>query len=272
LALFDPLTIVVRGAGDLASGIIYRLVKSGFRVIATELPDPILVRRTVSYGSAIYEGEITVHDLTSRFVDDLNDLSHSQIPVVIDPDGALITELKPEIIIDARMEKQPLDSTIDLAPLVIAIGPGYIVGQHCHCVIETNRGHDLGRVYWQGQAQPDTGTPGTVKGYTHTRVLRAPSDGHVKALFEIGDYVKQGDTIATINEQQLIAQFDGVLRGIVHPRVRVKEGMKIGDLDPRNDPLACFSISDKSLSIGGGVLEAILSSQVFQEFWVSHRL
>jgi xanthine dehydrogenase accessory factor len=258
--------ILVIGGGDLASGVIYRLARAGFPVWVTELPAPLFVRRAVCYGEAVYAGEVTVEGITAQRVTSLAEghaaLSAGHIPVMVDPDGDLLRTLQPVAVVDARMEKRNVGITRDAAPLVIALGPGFTAGEDVHTVVETNRGHFLGRVYWQGSAQPDTGSPGAVKGITTTRVLRAPIAGHVTPHYAIGDTIHADDVIATVGGQPLVAQFDGVLRGIVHPNVQVHEGMKIGDLDPRNHREACFTISDKSLSVGGGVLEALLASDV----------
>jgi xanthine dehydrogenase accessory factor len=184
------------------------------------------------------------------------------IPVLVDPKAQAVTQLQPQVVVDAIMAKINIGTTRHDAPLVIALGPGFTAGQDCHAVIETNRGHNLGRVIYQGQAEPDTRTPGPVKGYTADRVLRAPADGHVQGQLNIGDPVKQGQLIATVAGHELRAPFDGILRGLIHPQVWVSQGLKIGDLDPRGQVEHCFTISDKSLAIGGGVLEAVLANQV----------
>jgi xanthine dehydrogenase accessory factor len=163
------------------------------------------------------------------------------------------------------MAKINTGTRITDAPLVIALGPGFTAGQDCHAVIETNRGHALGRVIYQGQAEPDTKSPGAIKGYTTGRVLRAPAPGYVTPRVEIGDVIRQNQLIATVNSHEIRASFDGILRGLVHPSVPVTPGLKIGDLDPRAQIEHCFTISDKSLAIGGGVLEAILASEVMRE-------
>jgi xanthine dehydrogenase accessory factor len=172
----------------------------------------------------------------------------------------MLKVLDATVLIDARMEKRNLGTRIDEAPLVIGLGPGFTAGVDCHAVVETNRGHDLGRVLWEGSAEPDTGEPGVMIGQGRSRVLRAPVAGHVHAHRSIGDTIHGGEIIATVEGQPVIAAFTGVLRGIVHASVRVEPGMKIGDLDPRCEVKACFTISDKSLAVGGGVLEAVLAA------------
>jgi xanthine dehydrogenase accessory factor len=187
-------------------------------------------------------------------------LAAGDIPVLIDPEGSALAVLQPVVVIDARMEKRNPGTRLSDAPLVLALGPGYSAGVDCHAVIETNRGHSLGRVIWQGSAEPDSGEPGSIGLKTHTRVLRAPADGHVRAHAAIGDVIGQGALIATVGSAELRAPFAGALRGLIHERVRVRTGMKIGDLDPRALPGHCFTLSDKALAVGGGVLEAVLSA------------
>jgi xanthine dehydrogenase accessory factor len=291
VSVFNEVSIVIRGGGDLGSGVAYRLARAGFPVMIAELECPTFVRRMVCFGEAVYSDSITIEGVTARLNPYPQPLSlmergvgtsssasadessvHRQpertpdeaslhtIAVIVDPTGAVLSQLRPAVVIDARMEKRNPGTTIDDAPLVIALGPGYTVGVDCHAVIETNRGHDLGRVIWQGSAEPDTGEPGVMGGHTHSRVLRAPAAGQVQAHYAIGDPVVQGAVIAEVAGQPVIAAFAGVLRGIIHPRVQVTAGMKIGDLDPRGERRHCFTISDKSLSIGGGALEAVLAA------------
>jgi xanthine dehydrogenase accessory factor len=262
--LFNRLLVLVRGAGDLGSGVVYRLHQAGFPVVVTELSNPLFVRRTVAYGAAVYEGAVSVDGITARHVplDAIQDtIQQGEIPVVVDPDGAAIAALKPDVLIDARMEKRPLDTRIDQAGLVIALGPGFEAGVHAHAVIETNRGHFLGRVYWQGNAEPDTGLPGRIAGKTRPRVLRAPSAGYVQPIKTIGDSVAAGDPIAEVGGSMVHTVIGGVVRGMIHHSVLVEEGAKIGDVDPRAERSHCFAISEKALAIGGGVVEAILSSE-----------
>jgi len=262
--LFEHVSVVVRGGGDLASGVIYRLVKAGFPVTITELAHPLAIRRAVAYASAVYEGEITVEGLTARRVERAADvpavLAAGEIPVLVDDAGTALTALKTAVVVDARLAKRNLGTTIGDAPLVIALGPGFEAGIDCHAVIETSRGHSLGRVIWDGSAEPDTGTPGNVQGHAADRVLRAPADGYVTPRVSIGDRLGEGDTVAVVGDLPIVAPFDGVLRGLIHPSVAVTGGMKIGDIDPRAVREHCFTISDKSLAVGGGVLEAVLSA------------
>ena len=210
-AFFEHILVLVRGGGDLASGVVYRLYRTGFPVVVTELETPKLVRRAVCYGSAVYDDSITVEGITSRLV--VTDaeiqatLAAGGIPVVVDHSKLTITNLQPTIVVDARMEKRNSDTTIHDAPLVVALGPGYTAGVGCHVVVETNRGHNLGRAIWQGGAEPNTGIPGKIAGQTHSRVLRAPVNGYVEAQAQIGDKIESGQIIATVNGQALTAPF-----------------------------------------------------------------
>ncbi len=263
---FEDILVVIKGAGDLASGVAYRLKRAGFLVLMTELDTPLMVRRTVCYGNAVYEGEIQVEGITARRVDSPTEarrlVGSKLIPVLVAPELAAVVELRPQVLVDAIMAKVNTGTTIDAAPLVVALGPGFTAGRDCHAIIETNRGHWLGRVIEHGSAQADTKTPGSTQGHTADRVLRAPATGHVAAVASIGDWIKPGQLIATVAGQEVRAPFEGVLRGLVHPKVAVTPGFKIGDLDPRGQIRHCFTISDKSLAVGGGVLEAILASDI----------
>ena len=268
LATFSGARVVVRGGGDLASGVVSRLYHAGFPVIVLELPAPLLVRRAVSFGDAVYEGVRAVEDMTARLtdVDGVEAaLAAGEVPVLVDPAGESLAALRPAVVVDARMEKRNPGTQISDAPLVIALGPGYVAGVDCHAVIETNRGHYLGRVIRAGSAEADTGEPGNIGLKTHSRVLRAPARGHLRAYAEIGDVLAEGALIAEVGGGEIRAPFAGVLRGLIHERVEVQAGMKVGDLDPRVKPEHCFTISDKSLAIGGGVLEAVLSAPQVRE-------
>jgi xanthine dehydrogenase accessory factor len=267
-SIFSSLRVVIRGGGDLASGVIYRLARIGFQVLVTELPKPTFVRRTVSFGEAIYSSSVTIEGITADRVDHLDAVAtvfeRNPVAVMVDEAGECLSVFKPHIVIDARMFKQNLGTRLNDAPVVIALGPGFIVGVDCHAVIETNRGHYLGHVIERGTAEPDTGEPGVMGGHTHSRVLRAPASGYVQPEVEIGDLIQQGMPIASVNGQAILAAFDGMVRGLIHPTVWVEAGWKIGDLDPRAQREACFTISDKSLAVGGGVVEAILAAKSIQ--------
>jgi xanthine dehydrogenase accessory factor len=258
-----PVLALIYGGGDLASGVAARLFRVGIQVVIAELPQPLAVRRSVSFASAVYDGGIKVEGIRASLVDGSEavqyHLAAGVIPVVVDPKLQSRFILHPDVIVDGRMLKKAPEYEHPAAPLVIGLGPGFIAGENCHAVIETMRGHYLGRVYWQGSAEPDTGVPETVQNQQSERVLRAPATGMLKNKVGIGDSVHSGDTIAEVEGHPVLAHFDGLLRGLLHDGVNVVEGMKVGDLDPRVDGRMHLHISDKALAIGGGVLEAILS-------------
>lgn len=254
--------IVIKGAGDLASGVAVRLSRCGFPIVMTDLPHPTSIRRTVCFSEAILKGTFTVEDVTAGFAEDLSKipqiLSNEQIAVLADPNADCIRSLKPDVVIDAILAKKNLGTSIHDAPIVIALGPGFAAGVDCHAVIETMRGHDLGRVILNGSAQPNTGIPGSIGGFTTERVLRAPKDGVFTEVRHIGDLVKKGECIATVDGEPIRSELDGVVRGLLPSNTPVKRGMKSGDVDPRGVISNCVTVSDKARAIGGGVLEAIL--------------
>jgi xanthine dehydrogenase accessory factor len=260
--------ILLRGGGDLATGVALRLHRVGFPVAILELPAPLAVRRTVSFSEAVYEGAHTVEGVAARLgsADQFQvTLEAGGIPVLVDPQADVLRNpfvVSPTstFLVDARLMKlEPEPLPIEL-PLHIGLGPGFTAGTNCHAVVETRRSHTLGRVQWEGVAQPDSGLP---EGDPR-RVLRAPADGFVTPLAKIGEYVNEGQIIAEIKSEfinrhaSIKSPFDGVLRGLIHPRAAVTAGMKIGDVDPRGDASVCLLVSDKALAIGGGVLEAVL--------------
>jgi len=254
--------IVIRGAGDLASGIAVRLHRSGFEVIMTDIKKPTAIRRTVSFCQAIVAGESKVEDILGVYAPSVESaleiLKQGHIPVLVDPEGACLAELSPHGVVDAILAKQNLGTHMHMAPVVVGVGPGFTAGVDCHAVVETQRGHDLGRVYYTGSAAPNTGRPGNIGGYTVERILRAPADGTFTALKDIGDLVEQGEIVAYVEGRPVIAAINGVLRGILATGTSVYAGMKSGDIDPRPVQAHCFTVSDKARSIGGGVLEALL--------------
>ena len=263
--LFADQLVVIRGGGDLATGVAYRLHQAGFPIIVLELARPFVVRRQVAVATAVLQNSITIETLPAQHVHTPTkalELAYTgAIPVLIAPDLTSLSSLPSpiSILIDARMAKRNLDTSIHQAPLVIALGPGFTAGIDCHAVIETMRGHRLGRVIWQGTAVANTGTPGIIAGKGAERVLRAPVAGEVNWRLEIGDLVKEDDIIGEVAGTEVRAPFAGVLRGLIAPGTAVSAHLKIGDLDPRADRNACFTISDKALAIGGGVLAAILT-------------
>jgi len=260
--LLERLTVVVKGGGDLATGVAHRLHRVGMRVVVTELARPMVIRRSVSFASAVFEGEIIVDGVRACLVDEKNDvhdlLDQGTIPVIVDPHADIIQWLRPQVVVDAIMAKRNLGTSLDDAPVVIGLGPGFTAGVDVQAVIETMRGHYLGRVIMEGSALPDTGVPGTIEGHTRDRVLKSPGDGCFRACASIGDQVEAGDVVAYVDGRPLPTRISGVLRGILHDGLEVKEGLKVGDVDPRGVVEYCFTISDKARAIGGGVLEAIM--------------
>ena len=260
--LFQDYLVLVRGGGDLATGTIYRLHKAGFPIVVLELERPLVVRRQVAVATAVLQGQIQIEEIIAQYAatpaQALLMADAGIIPVLVSPQLP-DWDTSPAILVDARMAKRNIDTNQEQAPFVVALGPGFTAGEDCHAVIETMRGHSLGRVIWQGSAIPNTGTPGIVAGKGAERVLRAPADGVVKWQFDIGDTVTEGECLGSVNGLPVTAPFTGVLRGLIAPNTAVTQNTKIGDLDARADPSACFTISDKALAIGGGVLEAVLT-------------
>ena len=254
--------ILIKGAGDIATGIAIRLYNAGFRVAMTETATPTTVRRTVAFSRAVYESAATVEQITARLISSARQLpsvwDSGEIPLLIDPQAAVLSQHRFDVVVDAILAKKNLGTTADQAPIVIGVGPGFSAPQDCSCVVETQRGHYLGRCIYQGSAIPNTGVPGDIGGYTTERLLRAPCAGRFCPIASIGDLVHAGQVVATVDGQPVVAQIDGILRGLLQPEVPVKAGMKSGDIDPRCEREHCFSVSDKARAVGGGVLEAIL--------------
>ena len=254
--------VVIRGAGDIATGIALRLWRAHMQIVMTDMEWPTAIRRTVCFSQAVIYGETTVEDVTARRAETpqkaLEILKSGTIPVLADPEGTCIPMLQPDAVVDAILAKKNLGTRITDAPVVIGVGPGFIAGEDCHAVVETMRGHYLGRVIHEGPAIPNTGIPGLIGGFAGERVLRAPADGVFRQLLDIGAQVKQGDIAATVNGEPMVCTLDGVLRGILADGTPVFKGMKAGDIDPRCKIEHCYCASDKALAVGGGVLEAIL--------------
>ena len=252
----------VRGAGDLASGIAFRLKKSGFRVVMSDLPEPTAIRRTVCFSEAIVNGTACVEGVCARFAKDAAAaeaiLHGDEIPVLADPSGEETKKLRFDALVDAILAKRNLGTKRTDAPIVVGVGPGFTAGADCHAVVETMRGHTLGRVYHSGSALPDTGIPGSVAGFTLERLLRAPRAGVFQGVKKIGDVVQAGDVCAYVDGEPIVTRIKGVLRGLLPDGIEVYEGMKSGDVDPRCEISHCFTVSDKALAVGGGALEAVL--------------
>lgn len=255
-------TVLIRGAGDIASGVALRLYRAGCSVAMTEIERPTTIRRTVAFSDAVVNGEQTVEDVTALRAETWEEaflyMERGSIPVLVDPDCACRAFLKPDALVDAILAKRNLGTAIGDAPVVVGVGPGFTAGVDCHAVVETMRGHTLGRVYYEGAALPNTNIPGLIGGFAGERVLRAPADGVFESTRRIGEHVESGDTVGFVAGEPMKATISGVLRGLLANGVSVKRGMKSGDVDPRGEADYCALVSDKALAVGGGVLEAIL--------------
>lgn len=258
--------IIVRGGGDLATATINRLYNVGYKVAVLETKNPAAIRRQVSLCEAVYQKEHTVENVTAVLVDDITQLNialeNHKVPILIDPFAKSLEELKPEILIDAIIAKKNLGTTKDMANLTIALGPGFVAGQDVDVVIETKRGHNLGRIIYEGMAQKNTGIPGDIMGYKEERVIHASADGVLKPVKKIKDIVKKGEIIAYIVDGEkkvaVLATIDGIIRGLIREEYQVYKGLKIADIDPRITELEnCSSISDKARCIAGSVLEVV---------------
>ncbi len=255
------LTVIIKGAGEMASGIAHRLYRAGMtRILMLEIERPLCVRRFVSFCEAVHDGAATVEDIKARLISGISDLASiwqtGEIAVMVDPAWKSIESIKPDIVIDAVMAKRNLGTHSDEAGFVVGVGPGFVAPRDVHAVIESNRGHDLGRVIYAGSAEPYTGIPGEIKGLTKERVLRAPVPGHVRHVRCLGDAVRKDDLILYVDEAPVYAPFDGILRGLIR-QMPVEKGEKVGDVDPRAKSDYCFTISEKARGIAGGVLEGI---------------
>lgn len=253
--------VLIRGAGDIATGIALRLHRAGLDVVMTDLEKPTAIRRTVCFSQAVILGEMTVEQIRARAAtaDQVCGLLHDRvIPVLADPQCRCLAQLHPHVLVDAILAKKNLGTTIHDAPVVIGVGPGFTAGTDCHAVVETMRGHYLGRVIWDGAAIPNTNIPGLIGGYAGERVLRAPQDGIFRQVLDIGASVQAGDVAAYVGDMPMVCTIGGILRGILADGTQVFRGMKAGDVDPRCELDHCYCASDKAIAVGGGVLEAIL--------------
>jgi xanthine dehydrogenase accessory factor len=257
-----PERVLIKGAGDLASGVAHRLQQCGFKIVMLELPQPMVVRRTVAFASAVYEGEAEVEGVRARLVrageDPAACWEKGIIPVYVDPGAELVGQLSPAVLIDAIIAKRNTGTTCSDAPIVIGLGPGFTAPQDVHAVVETKRGHTLGRVIYAGAAEPNTGVPGEIAAYGAERVLRAPAAGVFYPQRSIGELVQAGETVAFVDGIPVVAAIEGLVRGMLFSGLKVEPGMKVGDIDPRGAAVNCHTISEKARAIAGGVLEAIM--------------
>ena len=258
--------VIVKGGGDLATGIAHRLFRCGFDIVITEIEQPTVIRRSVAFANAIFDGKTVVEEVTavkSNAGDIDGNRAAGVIPVVIDPSCKIALQEKPWAIVDAILAKHNTGTKLTDASMVIGVGPGFHAGVDVHRVVETMRGHDLGRVITNGMAKPNTGVPGEIGGYSTERLVLAPQSGIFSATKKIGDIVTAGEVLGFVDGAPVIAVIAGVLRGMLHDGLKVTQNMKIGDVDPRAEVSNCWTISDKARAIGGGVLEALLMSERF---------
>ena len=257
----SDIKVCVKGGGDLASGVTWRLYQCGFKVFITEIDQPTAVRRKVAFCEAIYDGSTVVEGVEALLVHSTHEVfptwDQRKIPIFVDPGCGARNAIRPDVLVDAILAKKNIGTSIHDAPLVLALGPGFTAGRDAHFVVETNRGHNLGRLLTSGSAEANTGVPGPVQGITTDRVLRSPAEGPWQKNKDIGDLVKKGDAVGSVAGLPARARIDGVIRGMIHPGIMVSKGLKIGDIDPRGNRENCFTISEKALSIAGGVLEGI---------------
>ena len=259
--------IIVRGGGDLATGTIFMLHRCGYQVLVLETDRPTAIRRKVAFSEAVYDGAAQVEAVTCRRIETPRDCEKvwqaREIPLLVDPQAESIEKLRPEVVIDAILAKKNLGTTKEMAPLTIALGPGFCAGSDVDYVVETKRGHRLGRIIEQGSALPNTGIPGVIGGYGAERVIHAPAAGKIRVLAQIGDLVEKGQVLAKIGDEKVYASLDGVLRGMIRNGFMVTDGLKIGDIDPRiEERNNCATISDKARCIAGGVLELLVRRRV----------
>lgn len=254
--------VIFRGGGDIATGSIQKIHRSGFKVLVLEKEKPLCIRRTVSAASAMFEGEIQIENIKVKKVYNLNGIKKAfeedMIPIIGDEKGLYIEKLKPLAVVDGILAKKNLGTHRDMAPITIGLGPGFTAGEDVDLVIETNRGHDLARLIFQGKAQANTGIPGNIQGFTSERLLKSPDTGQINVIKDIGQVVKKGEVLATVNGKNVVSGLDGMVRGMIGNGSWVKKGLKIGDVDPRKIKRNTITISDKARAIGGGVLEGIL--------------
>lgn len=251
--------VVVRGGGDLATGVAWRLFRCGFPLVVLELSHPLVIRRGVAFANAVFDGRCAVEGIEAVLTDAPRLAALDHVQVVIDPDGDSVRRLKPTVVVDARMAKRRNDTHLQDADIVVALGPGFEAGVDCHLVVETQRGHFLGRVYTHGTAIPDSGVPGRLGGESVQRVLRAPEDGTFECNVTLGAQVAAGDVVGTVGQAPVVSSIGGTLRGLLRGGTPVRAGVKVGDVDPRPPhEIDLHVISDKSRAVGGGVVEAIL--------------
>lgn len=254
--------VMIRGAGDIATGVAVRLHNAGFHVMMTDLAQPTVIRRSVSFAQSLYHGSAEVEGVKAihaKCCDEITSILEKEcIAVLVDHNCCSLDSINPRFVVDAVLAKENLGTHKQMAPITIALGPGFTAGQDCHAVIETNRGHYLGKIIYQGKAQDNTGIPGNIAGFTYQRVVRAPNQGVMHTQVALGDIVTEGDIIGHINDTPIYAPISGMVRGLLSQGLTVNEGFKIGDIDPRGIDADYTTISDKARAISGSVLEAMM--------------
>ncbi len=262
--IYDP--VIIKGAGDLATAVAHKLFRSGFPIIMTEVEKPLCVRRNVSFANCIYVGTWEVEGIKAKKATNLQNikdiLNEGMVPVIADMECNIRNEIKPLALVDAILAKRNTGTSKNDAPIVIGLGPGFKAGVDVDVVIETNRGHNLGRLIFEGYASMDTGIPGEIKGHTEDRVLKATRTGIVTNIKELGSIIKKEETVILIDGEEVKAKIDGIVRGLIYNGLKVTKGMKIGDIDPRMEVAFTNTISEKGRCIAGGVLEAILMKKL----------
>ncbi len=266
--------VIIRGAGDIATGVAHRLHRSGFKVLLLEIEKPTVIRRTVSFAQALFDGQTVVEGVKAIKVDKIEDIykcwEEKNIPIIIDENLNILNDIKADVLVDGILAKDNLGTNRRLAPITIALGPGFEAGVDVDVVIETNRGHYLGSLIFEGSAEPNTGVPGIISGYGIERVIKSPAEGVIRHISKIGDIVKKDEVIAYVDDVAIRATIDGVLRGLIMDGLEVYKGLKIADIDPRGNVEHCYSISEKARAIGGGVLEAILYLKNLRKTEIDH--
>ncbi|GAB6112781.1 selenium-dependent molybdenum cofactor biosynthesis protein YqeB [Desulfomicrobium salsuginis] len=255
--------IAIKSGGEMASAIVWRLYHARLRrIVILETKHPLAVRRTVSFCEAVHDGACMVEDVRGVRIDGPEQIEAAwaagDVPILVDPEWRSLDAIRPDVLVDAIIAKRNLGTSVHDAPLVVGLGPGFEAGKDAHLVVETNRGHDLGRIITQGAAAPNTGIPGTIGGFSKERVLRAPVPGKLVWDCSLGDLVKKGQVLGRVDGSPVTAEISGLLRGQIRPNGHVPLGLKLGDIDPRGDIAYLHTISDKGRAIGGAVLECIM--------------
>ena len=256
------LVVLIRGGGEVASGVAHRLARAHFKVCLTEIAQPLAVSRGVAFCEAIYDGKKEIEGVVARRITSANEIpkvwQENEIPIIVDPEARVKKTVNPDVLVDAIIAKRNLGTKITDAPLVIGLGPGFTAGKDVHMVVETNDGENLGKVILNGEAEKDTGIPVAIGGLTFERVLHSPKDGLFLTNKELGDFVAAGEVVASVASHQIKAEIGGIVRALMRSGTKVAKRTKLGEIDPTGSKKACFTIRPKMSKIADGVLEAIL--------------